>query len=202
MNCPELDPVNIGYYRKTETYIRRLLIACSEFNIDGSITDNLGQFIQDWQKVHGKMTFRCVISLGSHVLNDKDYLDFRCLESYIEGCWNDFAYKYDMKPTTVQEIKSSFELPDLARFKTKPTTTLTSSPPTTGTIFSLKNLLHADKIKIIYSPVVIAAILIASALLIAAYIMRPNNPRYKVMSSNTVLDSETGEVLWAQPKIK
>ncbi len=48
--------------------------------------------------------------------------------------------------------------------------------------------------------VIVAAFIVAAAILVAAFIARPKGERFKGIGNNRVLDTQTGEVKWAEPK--
>jgi len=48
--------------------------------------------------------------------------------------------------------------------------------------------------------VIVAALIVAAAILVAAFIVRPKGERFKGIGNNRVLDTQTGEVNWADPK--
>lgn len=189
--CPELDPAIARNRKRAKYYLQKLLLACSEYNLDGKTVGELSGFIKDWQKVHGQMTFMVAVSLGTPILDDKTYVDLRCVEPYMVDAWNELAQQYRMKPTTQYKVQDAFRLVDSARFHKENVAQIQSTHRQT-----------VDQSKTRYSPIVIAAILVAFALLVAAYIMRPTQPRYKVLGTDRVLDSETGEVLFGYPNRK
>ena len=119
MTCPELDPKIAIDRRKAKYYIRKLLFSCSEHNLDGKTVDKLSEFIRDWQKIHGQMTFMSAVSLGTPMLDDKTYIDLRCVEPYMADIWNELARQYGMQLTTSQKVREAFDLVDSARVSQK-----------------------------------------------------------------------------------
>lgn len=119
MTCPELDPKIARDLNKAKYYIRELLFACSEYNLDSKTADTLSGFIKDWQKEHGQMTFMSAVSLGTPMLDDKTYTDLRCVEAYMVDSWNELAQQHGMQPTTSQKVREAFDLVDSARLPRK-----------------------------------------------------------------------------------
>ena len=48
-------------------------------------------------------------------------------------------------------------------------------------------------------PIIIAAVIIAIAIVLAAFISRPSSARYKSIGTDRIFDVQTGEVKWADP---